>query len=169
MPERLPDRSGSTPRVVTGDAARKWFDDLGVCICGRANQTYCDYGKRKDAGAVPPCTRAALDDNQAQRRATMGESHSRNGFYFKRQDDGSVRVRIAIGNPEGGQWDDTTLREITVPPNEWASVIASVCARGADSASYQDAQDFHMIRSDQIPPADAGAIRGLVPEEDDRG
>lgn len=70
--------------------------------------------------------------------------HSREGFYFNREDDGSVRIRVAVGSRDGNPYDDSTLREVTIAPNEWASVIASVSARGEKvSADYHRALDFH--------------------------
>lgn len=53
------------PRVLSRADARRLQDQMGVCICGRANQTYCDYGARTDKLAVPECARVAPREEQA--------------------------------------------------------------------------------------------------------
>lgn len=56
--------------------------------------------------------------------------HLRDGLCFHADKDGSVTIR----------WAD---RELTVPANEWASVLAATCVRGETGESYRDALDFH--------------------------
>ena len=80
--------------------------------------------------------------------------HSRSGFYFTREKDGSVRVRIAVGKlGEFSEWDDSTLREIVLPPNEWASVVASVEAGGEGGESYRRALE-RQVPSTGTPTTD---------------
>jgi hypothetical protein len=52
------------PEQLPAEEARRLADQMGVCICGRANQTYCDYGKRKDALAVPECARSGVGERR---------------------------------------------------------------------------------------------------------
>lgn len=73
----------------------------------------------------------------------LGEFHSRDGFYFTRTADGSVRIRIA----ESGMANAPTLREVTLPENEWASVVAFVSAHGETGETWQAARKFHAGRS----------------------
>lgn len=75
----------------------------------------------------------------------IGEFHSRDGFYFKRQEDGAVRIRVA----EGGRAADSVLREVTLPGDEWASVMASVSRQRETSATWERARAFH---NGDIPP-----------------
>jgi hypothetical protein len=56
--------------------------------------------------------------------------HSQDGLYFGRTEDGSVYVR----------WKDN---ETTLPEASWASVVASVSARGDNSKTWAEACDFH--------------------------
>lgn len=65
--------------------------------------------------------------------------HHRDGWYFVRRDDGSVKIVVT----ETTHADAPPLLTHTITPNEWASIIAAVCARGENSESYRDALDFH--------------------------
>jgi hypothetical protein len=47
-------------RLLAFQGGLVWADAYGLCICGRDNQTYCDYGKY-EAG-VPPCARAGSEE-----------------------------------------------------------------------------------------------------------
>lgn len=77
--------------------------------------------------------------------------HARNGFYFRRMKDGSVRVTVAVTVRSrqftAGEWEDAVgdavLHEIVLPENEWASVVAAVSERGETSATWQEARDYH--------------------------
>lgn len=67
--------------------------------------------------------------------------HSREGFFFKREPDGSVTIRV-----EGPPWENgrgQLQREITLPENEWASVVASVSALSEDGVTWAVARAFH--------------------------
>jgi hypothetical protein len=70
----------------------------------------------------------------------MGEFHWTDGWYFKRMDDGAVRVRHY--DPSGHM--DTIA--ITIPPNEWASIIAHVGATGGTAEGYAAADALHTTR-----------------------
>lgn len=66
-----------------------------------------------------------------------GEYHWRHGWHFKRLDGGVVRIRLLIdGHPVAAQ-------EFLIPPNEWASIVSHVSARGETGATFQAACDFH--------------------------
>jgi hypothetical protein len=56
--------------------------------------------------------------------------HARDGWYFERQEDGSVKLSAAVGR---------STETLTLPANEWASVVAAVCAEGETSETYQRA------------------------------
>lgn len=63
--------------------------------------------------------------------------HWRDGWHFTRCPDGSVRImngRTPVG---------VDPIDLTIPPNEWASIIANVSARGETSNSYYLAGVFH--------------------------
>jgi hypothetical protein len=59
--------------------------------------------------------------------------HSRDGFNFRGRGDA---VTIAV-KCEGG------YRVVTLPPNEWASVVAAVSKRGDVQPAYSDALRTH--------------------------
>lgn len=61
--------------------------------------------------------------------------HWRDGYFFLRLPDGSVRL---TKTGEYGAHD-----QITIPAAEWASVVCSVSTLGEDSARWNAAQDFH--------------------------
>jgi hypothetical protein len=61
-----------------------------------------------------------------------GEFHWRDGWFFKRLPDGSVRVQHRA--PDAGPSVD-----LLIPSNEWASIVASMSAEGETAESYQDA------------------------------
>lgn len=64
--------------------------------------------------------------------------HLREGFHFERVGDGDVRITYA---PKG-----EIVAQITVPENEWASVVASVSANGETAGTWQSARGYHMGR-----------------------
>lgn len=69
----------------------------------------------------------------------MGEFHWRDGTYFKRLENGSVRVR----RTETPNADSPTALTLVIPPSEWASIIAHVSSRGETAESYCEAEKFH--------------------------
>lgn len=76
--------------------------------------------------------------------------HYRNGFYWKRLDDGSVRLTKTCsyrskypdfeGEPVQDEVADWTL---TIDPSSWASIVASVSARGETGKTYRAALAAH--------------------------
>ncbi len=61
----------------------------------------------------------------------VGEGfHARDGWYFQRQDDGSVKISAAVSR---------STETLTIPPNEWASIVAAVSAQGETAETYQAA------------------------------
>jgi len=59
--------------------------------------------------------------------------HWKDGIHFERLEDGSVRVfvrRWARSIQDGAVADDEAL--MTIPPDEWASIVAFVSADGHD-------------------------------------
>lgn len=70
----------------------------------------------------------------------MSEFHQRDGWYFSRLEDGSVQIRV-----EDSTAANREFRTHMIPPNEWASVIASVCGAGETAATFRAAERFHVI------------------------
>lgn len=63
--------------------------------------------------------------------------HSKDGWHFKRQDDGSVRIAVTT-------WDgESVLEEITLDGRTWASAMASVSHRGETGETFNEAILFH--------------------------
>jgi hypothetical protein len=65
---------------------------------------------------------------------THGGFHAKDGWYFERQEDGSVKIRAAV---------DRSTEVITLPPMEWASVMAALAAAGGTSETFQAARRLH--------------------------
>lgn len=61
--------------------------------------------------------------------------HARDGLYFARQPDGSVKVRI---EPING-----VPTEVELTADTWASVIATVSARGENADTWNEARQYH--------------------------
>lgn len=68
-----------------------------------------------------------------------GEFHNRDGWYFKRQPDGAVRIRKTTT----AHIDAPIEHEHTIPAEEWASIVAHVSANGETAETYQEAHAFH--------------------------
>lgn len=64
--------------------------------------------------------------------------HWRDGWYFRRLADGSVRVMHRDASTS--EWLKT---DITIPAPEWTSIVCSVSALGEDRPRWDAAQDFH--------------------------
>lgn len=76
-----------------------------------------------------------------------GEFHWTNGWYFRREPDGAVRV-------EHRDNDDKVLSTITVPSLEWVSIIAHLgSAPGGEPANYGKALELHLVKLDIAPGA----------------
>lgn len=82
--------------------------------------------------------------------------HWREEVYFKRLVNGSTRIRI-FGSYNGcPNW-----RDLLIPPNEWASIVSSVCSQGETAESYSIAINFHnaaLASHDQKEPLAAWMI-----------
>ncbi len=64
----------------------------------------------------------------------VGEFHWARGWYFKRLEDGAVRIRQKDG--------DEIVVEAVIPPDEWASIVSHV-SRAGEPASYKAARALH--------------------------
>jgi hypothetical protein len=67
----------------------------------------------------------------------MNEFHWTDGWYFKRNDDGSVRIRKRTISTD----DAPIIAEATIPALEWVS-IASHCTAGGEGENYQRVKDL---------------------------
>ncbi len=61
--------------------------------------------------------------------------HARDGLYFERLPDGSVKIMV---RPVTGASFETIL-----PPDAWASVLASTSARGETLDTWNEARQYH--------------------------
>jgi len=75
----------------------------------------------------------------------MSRFHSHSGWFFERRDDGSVEItrRIPIHDDFRGPVDGWPVEYVRLDPDTWASVVASVSARGEMDGRFFDAQAFH--------------------------
>lgn len=58
------------------------------------------------------------------------EYHQRDGWCFRRMNDGAVRIRHGIVSH-------------VVPADEWASIVAAMSAHGENGTTYRAALEFH--------------------------
>jgi hypothetical protein len=65
--------------------------------------------------------------------------HWKDGWFFERLPNGSVMI---TKRKDGGLESPIITREV-IPPEEWASVVASVSKHGDFNPYYQQALDFH--------------------------
>ena len=72
--------------------------------------------------------------------------HWKDLMFWKRLEDGSVRIRLfarrASSKILAGD-DSEPVREWIIPPDEWASIVTAVSARGSTAEGYQSALAFH--------------------------
>ncbi len=82
------------------------------------------------------CSCDALDILD-EKRAEAG-FHWRNGIYFKRMPDGSVRIRqFCYFNYS------PTYKDWIIPASEWATIISGVSIDGASKEKYDAGLLFH--------------------------
>ncbi|MDI3563522.1 hypothetical protein [Bradyrhizobium sp. Arg816] len=73
----------------------------------------------------------------------------RDGWIFRRNEDGSVTVK-----------NESLQVYLGIPPNEWASIVAAVREGGETTESYYEALRFHMgARQPMSIPNDSPAKR----------
>lgn len=72
------------------------------------------------------------------RYSEMGFHHA-NGIFFKRHADGGVELVVKIDSRDAAP----VLKRKVIPPNEWASIVASMSRRGETASTYWEAQRFH--------------------------
>ena len=73
--------------------------------------------------------------------------HLRGGFCFRRNEDGSITLQHRGYTPHSY----FVNAEATVPSNEFASVVASVSARGEDGETFQEAWDYLTRTAEAVP------------------
>ncbi len=61
--------------------------------------------------------------------------HARDGLFFERQADGSVKVRL--------EKEHGLAFEVILPPDTWASAMASVSSRGETLETWNEARQYH--------------------------
>lgn len=75
--------------------------------------------------------------------------HAKNGWFFERQEDGSVKVI----SPKD---------RIILDPDTWASVIASMSIRGDSAEAFQEAKRLHSLEKQEIQPGDVGKVEDIL-------
>lgn len=68
--------------------------------------------------------------------------HWKDGWYFERLDtEGNVRIY----HEEKGQTEEPKECDVVldIDPDSWASIIASVSARGETGSTFHEAQKYH--------------------------
>lgn len=67
--------------------------------------------------------------------------HLRDGLTFQSLPGGYVWFFLSERDANG--WWERPLTERPVPENEWASVVASMCSRGENGVTWEEARQFH--------------------------
>ena len=73
----------------------------------------------------------------AVEESITGAFHWRDGWYFSRSSGGCARI---MHRDKSGEY---LVHALTIPPNEWASIVCSVSALGETAERWNEAQDFH--------------------------
>lgn len=133
-----------------GDTLDGQISCVGKIFCrscekaGAIEAAKLEYHKRTDDHQKQrqKAESARQEEVTAKTRATLyGAFHWRDGWHFKRLSDGAVRVmRPAIIHGGGEEYLKT---DITIPSNEWASIVCSVSSGGETGERWNAAQDFH--------------------------
>ena len=128
------------------------LDGISSCV----EMTFCkkcvpriDEFRKKYAEKVEKSRRESdlkqqsIRDHRSQETRTLlaGAFHWKDGWYFKRMKDGSVRVMHSAEMPMTGE--EYLHPDLTIPPNEWASIVCSVSAGGETGERWEASQDFH--------------------------
>ncbi len=69
-----------------------------------------------------------------------GEMHTHGGLMFKREPDGGVRIRLF---EDGKIAEGKEIFRANLTDSEWASVMATCCARDEDHLTHNEALEFH--------------------------
>lgn len=64
--------------------------------------------------------------------------HLQNNVYFERQPDGLIRIVVR----EGNQADAPIIKDTTTAPEGFASVMATMSARGETGETWREACDY---------------------------
>lgn len=67
--------------------------------------------------------------------------HAKEGWFFERVDNGDVRIML-IPAGFGGQ----PQQKVQLSSDTWASIVATVSAKGETSESWRAAKDFHDLK-----------------------
>lgn len=95
--------------------------------------------------------------------------HSRNGLFFQATGQGNVCIiKTSDGKepysrsfPDSDKVETNIVCDVTLPENEWASVVCSVSAGGEDHARWMRARRFHGTEL----PFSEHELKGAVQEE----
>ena len=66
--------------------------------------------------------------------------HWRDGWYFRRLENGTVHVEHVAPPDRGLKEPDM---QFDIPPNEWASIVAAVSAQGETGETYKASTELH--------------------------
>jgi hypothetical protein len=72
--------------------------------------------------------------------------HNRDGWFYKRLDNGVVRISHVLHPPIFGR----LVEQFCIPENEWASIVCSVSEAGETSERWMAARRFHGLRDSTI-------------------
>lgn len=118
---------------------------LNKIFCKKCQKFIPEYQERYrlECGESERIRVAEAEEAESERLAEMarqlsGAFHWRDDWYFRRMDDGSVRM---MHRKRGGyEYLDV---DMIVPSNEWASIVCSVSSDGETGERWNVAQDFH--------------------------
>ena len=84
-----------------------------------------------------------LDKEMSDRKSTAERLavmfHAKGGWFFKRTEEGGVHIVKGVQYHNGAQ----ITEEVCLDADSWASIVASVSARGETAETYKIAKGFH--------------------------
>lgn len=125
----------------------KWRDDKIHLFDNKTQERWTYYATKEqheEKRLYQEAEDARLEQIIADRKCDAESGfHWRDGWFFKRQEDGSVRV-LHLDEHKN------VKTQIIIPENEWASIVTSVSAEGETAERWEQSRRFHGC---QLPTA----------------
>jgi hypothetical protein len=88
--------------------------------------------------------------------------HLRNGWLFKRDDDGTIKIQVLDSKDDQPLDDSKIISELEIPPEEWSAIVASLSVDGANEANVGLASIFHQYGTDKLMEAILRAMNTIA-------
>lgn len=89
--------------------------------------------------------------------------HLKDGWYFQRlEPEGKVRIYHEEGVKQAESKFSAYDVCLEIDADSWASIIASVSARGDTAEAFQEAKRLHSLEKQEIKPSDVGKVEDIL-------